>query len=53
VPDVHEMFAVERTRTSDGERQRFTRARFDALRRETNVFSDADAELSEVDSRVD
>ena len=53
VPDVHEMFAVERPRTSDGERERFTRAQFDALRRETNVFTDAYAELSDVDSRVD
>ena len=53
VPDVHEMFAVERPRTADGERQRFTRAQFDALRRETNVFTDAYAEVSEVDSRVD
>jgi putative ABC transport system permease protein len=53
VPDVHEMFAVERPRTSEGERQGFTRAQFDALRRETNVFTDAYAELSQVDSRVD
>ena len=53
VPDVHEMFAVERTRTSDGERERFTRAQFDALRRETDVFTDAYAELSDVDSRLD
>ena len=48
VPDVHEMFAVERTRTSDAERQPFTRAQFDALRRETNVFTDAYAQLSEI-----
>src|SRR5262245_11515106 len=41
VPDVHEMFAVERPRTSDDERVLFTRAEFDALRRETNVFTDA------------
>jgi predicted permease len=53
VPDVHEMFAVERTRTSDGERQPFTRAQFDAFRRETSVFTDAYAELSDVDSLVD
>jgi predicted permease len=53
VPDVHEMFAVERPPTSDGERPRFTRAQFDALRHETNVFTDAYAELSDVDSRVD
>ena len=53
VPDVHEMFAVERPRTADGERERFTRAQFDALRRETSVFTDAYAEVSQVDSRVD
>jgi hypothetical protein len=53
VPNVHEMLAVERPQTSDGERQRFTRAQFDALRRETTVFTDAYAEVSQVDSRVD
>ena len=53
VPNVHEMFAVERTRTSDGEGQDFTRAQFDALRRETNVFTDAYAQLCDVNSRVD
>ena len=53
VPDVHEMFAVERPRTADGESQGFTRAQFDALRRETTVFTDAYAALSDVDNRVD
>ena len=53
VPDVHEMFSVERTRTSDGERLPFTRAQFDALRRDTNVFTDAYAALSDVSSYVD
>ena len=53
VPDVHEMFAVERPRTADGERELFTRAQFDALRRETTVFTDAYAEVSEVDSQLD
>jgi predicted permease len=53
VTRVHEMFAVERPRTSNGERQRFTRAQFDALRRETTVFTDAYAEVSQVDSRID
>jgi putative ABC transport system permease protein len=53
VPNVHEMFGVERPQTSDSERTRFTRAQFDALRRETTVFTDAYAEVSEVDSRVD
>ena len=38
---------------ADGERQRFTRAQFDALRRETDVFTDAYAELSDIDSRID
>src|SRR5262245_59551141 len=53
VPDVHEMFAVARPRTSNDERQRFTRAQFDALRRETTVFIDSYAELADVDSLVD
>ena len=53
VPDVHEMYAVERPRTSDDQRKRFTRAQFDALRRETDVFTDVYAALSDVDSRVD
>jgi putative ABC transport system permease protein len=53
VPNVHEMFAVERTRTSDGERERFTRAQFDALRRETDVFADAYAAVPDIDSRLD
>jgi predicted permease len=53
VPNVHEMFAVERPRTSDGEHQGFTRAQFDALRRETSIFTDAYAQLSNVDSLVD
>ena len=53
VPDVHEMYAVERPRTSDGERPPFTRAEFDALRRETNVFTDVFAQVSDIDSRVD
>jgi predicted permease len=53
VPDVHEMFAVEQPQTANGESTRFTRAQFDALRRETQVFTDAYAELSQVDSQVD
>lgn len=53
VPDVHQMVAVERNRTSDGTRQPFTRTEFDALRDETSVFTDAFAELPDVDSRVD
>lgn len=53
VPNVHEMFAVERSRTASGEREHFTRAQFDALRRETMVFTDAFAQVRDIDSRVD
>jgi len=53
VPNVHEIYAVERPRTPDGERPRFTRAQFDALGRETDVFSDAFAQVSDVGSRLD
>ena len=53
VADLHEMFAVERPRTADDERRHFTRAQFDALRRETSVFTDAYAELSQVESGID
>ena len=52
VPNVHEMFAVGRPETASGERARFTRAQFDALRRETSVFTDAYAEMS-TDTRLD
>jgi predicted permease len=53
VPDVHEMFALERPQTSTGERVPFTRAELDALRREANVFTDAYAEVSGIDFPVD
>jgi predicted permease len=53
VPDVQEMVALQRPVTSGGVRQPFTRAEFDALRRETNVFTDAFAEVADIDSRVD
>jgi predicted permease len=53
VPDVHEMFAVERVQPSQGERAPFTRAQFDALRRDTGVFIDAFAKVSDVESLVD
>ncbi len=52
VPDLHQMFAVERPRTGD-ERTPFTRAQYDALRRETSVFTDAYAELPDLDTRID
>ncbi len=53
VPDVHELFAVERPRTADGEPERFTRAQFDALRRETSVFTDVYAVVADIDTRID
>ena len=53
VPDVHQMFVVERLRTSDGSPILFTRAQFDALRQETSVFTDAYAERSQFESRLD
>ena len=36
-----ELFAVERPRTADGERAALHAADYDALRRETSVFTDA------------
>ena len=53
VPNVHEMFALERPQAPKGERVPFTRAHLDALRRETDVFTDAYAELSGIDFPVD
>jgi predicted permease len=53
VPDVQEMFAVERPPTSEREREGFTRSQFDALRRETTVFTDSYAAVSDVDSLID
>jgi predicted permease len=53
VPDVHQMFAVERPRSTAGERHPFTRAQFDALRSETSVFADVYAEVKDVDSVAD
>ena len=52
VANVNELFAVERPPTSDGEPVRFTRAQFDALRRETEVFTDAYATF-DINTRVD
>ena len=51
VPNVQEMFAVERPQLREGER--FTREQLGALRRETDVFTDAYGEVSGIDIRVD
>src|SRR5215470_465041 len=51
VPDVHELYTVERP--YGDEPLRYTRDEFDAFRRETTVFSEAYAQRTEVDARVD
>ena len=48
-----ELFAVERPRDPDGNSVPFTLPQYEALRRETNVFSDPFAMLDDIDSRVD
>ena len=48
-----ELFAVERPRHGDSERVRFTRPQYEALRRETGVFTDAFAMLGDIESRID
>jgi predicted permease len=53
VPDVHEMYALDRPRSSGGGDDPFTRPQFDALRRETSVFADAFAQVADVNSRLD
>ncbi len=53
VPDVTEMYTVERPRLANGEMSPFTPPAFDALRRETSVFTDAYAAVPGVDLRVD
>jgi predicted permease len=53
VPNVTEIYAVARPQQADGGLSTFTRQRFEALRSETNVFTDAYAALNDVDLRVD
>ena len=53
VPDIRAIYAVERPRGADGGGTLLTRPRFDALRAETSVFTDAYATLPEIDIRVD
>ena len=53
VPDITEMYAVERPQLANGDRSLLTRPRFEALRRETSVFTDAYAALPDIDLRVD
>jgi predicted permease len=52
VPNPHELFAVVRP-TGFDERELFMYSQYDALRRETNVFSDVFAMVHDIDSRID
>lgn len=53
VPDIHEMFAVERPRNERDERQLFTQPQFEAMRRETRAFAGMYAEVAGIESRID
>jgi len=53
VPDVDQMFAVQRPATAGSEGRDFTRAQYDALQRETAVFSGVFAQVPDVDGRLD
>ena len=53
VRNPHELFAVERQRSANAEPERFTRPQYDALVRETGVFSGAFAKGPDIDSWVD
>jgi predicted permease len=53
VPGVNEIYAVQRPQQAGDGLLTFTRPRFEALRSETSVFTDAYAALNEVDLRVD
>lgn len=53
VPNIHEMYAVERPRDANDERLRFTRPQFEAMQRETHVFTGMYAEIGDIDTRVD
>ena len=52
-PDVDEMYAVERTQMTNGDRSPLTRPMFDALRANTRVFTDAYATVPGIDLHVD
>ena len=53
VRNPHELFAVERQRSATAEPQSFTRAQYDALVRETAVFSDTFASTPEIDAWIE
>jgi predicted permease len=53
VADPSGLFAVERPEPERGPRPGFTRPQYEALMRETSVFSDAFATIGGIDSRID
>jgi putative ABC transport system permease protein len=53
VPDVVEMYSVERTQLSNGESSPWTRPMFEAMRTETQIFTDAYATVPNIDLHVD
>jgi predicted permease len=53
VPDIDDMYAVERRQLRNGDRSLFTRPQFEALRGETSVFAGAYAAMPDIDLRVD
>jgi predicted permease len=53
VRSPHELFAVERQRSANAEPETFTRAEYDALLRETDVFSDAFATTGDIDAWIE
>ncbi len=53
VRNPHELFAVERQRSANAEPELFTRAQYDALVRETDVFSETFASTPEIDAWID
>jgi len=53
VRNPHELFAVERQRSANTEPEGFTRGQYDALVRETSVFSDAFATTPDINGWIE
>ena len=53
VPDISQMYEVQRPPQATGTQTPFTRAVFDAMRSETRVFTDSYAAVEGIDLRVD
>ena len=53
VPDVNEIYAVERPQQANEDLSKFTHQRFEALRSDKNVFTEVYAKVNNVDLRVD